>query len=296
MRKKRLHGVRKGAAMIMRAVFIALVAAMLLVLLYGYFTNRLGVRYERNGTSVTFFNVGQGDSALFLTEDAAILFDAGPFGEADDTVMSIKMRTDKLDCIVISHPHEDHMGALAAVLGSVKTDRIIMTSDSSEGVFFTRALDVIERKGIPVTEAKAGDEYVFGDVRLEFFSPTEYTDDKNENSAVVRASAGDFSVLFTGDASKETEKGIIERYGDRLRSDVLKVGHHGSSASTSAEFLAAVSPRAAVISCGLGNSYSHPHASTLNRLTDCGAQIFRTDLDGEITVRIEDGKLNVTKR
>ncbi|MBQ1503079.1 MAG: MBL fold metallo-hydrolase, partial [Clostridia bacterium] len=199
----------------------------------------------------------------------------------------------KLDCVVITHPHEDHMGALSEVLETVPTDRVVMNADASDGTYFTRALDIIEEKEIPVTEAKAGDVIEIGDITLEIIAPISYSEeDKNSNSVVLRASAEGVSVLITGDATVDEETQVLEKRGD-LKADILKVGHHGSSTSTSEEFLRAVSPSIAVISCGEGNAYGHPHYSTLTRLHEEGAEVWRTDKNGTVTVYVEDGKLKV---
>ena len=132
-----------------------------------------------------------------------------------------------------------------------------------------------------------------GDITLEIIAPISYSEeDKNSNSVVLRASAEGVSVLITGDATNDEEDAILKRFRD-LKADVLKVGHHGSSTSTGEKFLAAVSPSIAVISCGEGNAYGHPHYSTLTRLADAGAEVWRTDKNGTVTVYVEDGKLKV---
>ena len=277
---------------VLRWLFISLIAVLVVLFLLNY----LGVRFpwspKRDSFSVTFIDVGQGDAALIMTEKAAIAVDVGPTEAAEATADRIFALAGKLDCIVVTHPHEDHMGALSEVLGVVPTGRIIMNADASDASYFTRALDVIEEKDIPVTEGKAGDVIKFGDITLEIFAPIEYTDDKTSNSIVLRASADGTSVLITGDATNDEEASILEEYND-LKADILKVGHHGSSMSTCDMFLKAISPSIAVISCGEGNSYGHPHNSTLMRLRGVGAEVWRTDKNGTVTVYVEDGELKV---
>ena len=280
----------------LRAVFRWLLIALLAALAVLFILNYLGVRFpwapKRAEFSVTFIDVGQGDAALIMTETAAIAVDVGPAGVAETTADRIFALAGRLDCIVVTHPHEDHAGALYEVLNTVPTDRIIMNADASDASYFTRALDLIEKKEIPVTEGKAGDRYEIGDITLEIFAPIEYTDDMNSNSIVLRASSGGTSVLITGDATLDEEAAILGKYKD-LKADILKVGHHGSSTSTGEDFLKAVCPKIAVISCGAGNSYGHPHNSTVTRILDTGAAVYRTDKSGTVTVYVEDGELKV---
>ena len=284
---------RKRAGAVLRWIFVSLVAVFAIIFVLNY----LGVKFpwspKREGLSVTFIDVGQGDAALIMTEKTAIAVDVGPTESGEKTADRIFALAGKLDCVVITHPHEDHMGALSEVLETVPTDRVVMNADASDGSYFTRALDVIEEKEIPVTEAKAGDVIEIGDITLEIIAPISYSEeDKNSNSVVLRASAEGVSVLITGDATVDEETQVLEKRGD-LKADILKVGHHGSSTSTSEEFLRAVSPSIAVISCGEGNAYGHPHYSTLTRLREAGAEVWRTDKNGTVTVYVEDGKLKV---
>ncbi|MBR3416561.1 MAG: MBL fold metallo-hydrolase [Clostridia bacterium] len=284
---------RKRAGAVLRWIFVSLVAVFAIIFVLNY----LGVRFpwspKREGLSVTFIDVGQGDAALIMTEKTAIAVDVGPTESGEKTADRIFALAGKLDCVVITHPHEDHMGALSEVLETVPTDRVVMNADASDGSYFTRALDVIEEKEIPVTEAKAGDVIEIGDITLEIIAPISYSEeDKNSNSVVLRASAEGVSVLITGDATVDEEAQVLEKHGD-LKADILKVGHHGSSTSTSEEFLRAVSPSIAVISCGEGNAYGHPHYSTLTRLREAGAEVWRTDKSGTVTVYVENGKIKV---
>ncbi|MBR6915251.1 MAG: MBL fold metallo-hydrolase, partial [Clostridia bacterium] len=264
---------RKRAGAVLRWIFVSLVAVFAIIFALNY----LGVRFpwspKREGLSVTFIDVGQGDAALIMTEKTAIAVDVGPTESGEKTADRIFALAGKLDCVVITHQHEDHMGALSEVLETVPTDRVVMNADASDGSYFTRALDVIEEKEIPVTEAKAGDVIEIGDITLEIIAPISYSEeDKNSNSVVLRASAEGVSVLITGDATVDEETQVLEKHGD-LKADILKVGHHGSSTSTSEEFLRAVSPSIAVISCGEGNAYGLPHYSTLTRLREAGAEV-----------------------
>ena len=205
---------RKGRRLF-RAVLRWLVIALAAVFAVLFILNYLGVRFpwspKREGVSFTFIDVGQGDAALIMTETTAIAVDVGPTDSGEKTADRIFALAGKLDCIVITHPHEDHMGALSEVLETVPTDRVLMNADASDASYFTRALDFLEKNDVPVDEAKAGDVIEIGDITLEIFAPTAYTDDKNSNCVVLRASTGGVSV----------DRRYIVRRGQRLRPPAL---------------------------------------------------------------------------
>lgn len=241
--------------------------------------------------SVHFIDVGQGDAALILTENSAVVVDTGPASSADTLVEYIKSYTSKIDCLVISHPHEDHMGGTSKLVQSIPVEMIIMNGDASDSSFFGRALDVTAEKDIDLYKANPGDTYDVGDISLELFAPLRDYGDKNNNSIVMKAEMADISILFTGDAETEAEADIISKFGDSIDADILKTGHHGSSSSSSEAFLKAVSPDAAVISCATGNSYGHPHSETLAKLNLMGIKTYRTDEDGTVVLYYENGEI-----
>lgn len=246
--------------------------------------------------SFHFIDVGQGDAALILTDEAAVVIDTGTVSSGDSLVSYIEKYTDKVDCLVISHPHEDHMGGAAELITSVEVDEVIMSAYSSDAAFFSRALDAMEERDVKVTEAALGETYTFGDIELTVLSPKRDYDDKNNNSVVMRAEVDGVSALFTGDAESSAEEDILDGYPSLLRCDILKVGHHGSTTSTTEKFLDAVSPEYAVISCGEGNSYGHPHRETLGKLESRGIEYYRTDEDsvnGAVVISVDGGKFSV---
>ena len=285
---------------VFRAVGNVVLAVVLIAVAVLFILNYFGIKPGRlfahtRDVSVHFIDVGQGDAALVLTKEHAVLVDAGPVAAAGKTAEYVRSYTSKLDYVLISHPHEDHMGGLPKIIETVEVDAIIMTADGSDSAFFTRTLDLIEEYGIDVYEAKPRDLYRAGDITLEILTPLRYHENKNDNSAAARVTVDGFSILFTGDTETEEEAELVAEYGDHLRSDVLKAAHHGSSTSTSREFLKCVSPSVAVISCGKGNEYGHPHASVLKNLKKIGCEIHRTDNEGTVVIRIKDGKLKVSE-
>lgn len=233
-----------------------------------------------------YFSVGQGDAAVFVWDGGAILFDAGTNDSEDKLVSYLRaMGVDRLDAMVLSHPHDDHIGGADAVLRACDVGEVIMPSSSGdeedEEALFAAAWD----EGCPLYEAKAGDVYEFGDVKVEILSPLSYTGDANDDSAVAVLTFGKMKFMFTGDIESGGEGELLDAYGaDALDVDVLKVAHHGSSTSTGEKFLEAASPDIAVISCGVDNDYGHPHAEVVGRLESHGVDVMRTDRDGAVTV------------
>ncbi len=242
-----------------------------------------------------FIDVGQGDASLIVTDEVFVLVDCGPASSGDSLVDYVKKYTDKLDCVVFSHAHEDHMGAAAKLLDSVETDKIIMTQYDSESAFFSRALDVIEKRDIPVTEAIAGQVHTVGDVKLELFAPAKDFEDLNNNSIIMKATVDGASVMYTGDAEIDAEMAVIKDFSRELSANILKVGHHGSSSSTTEEFYRYVNPDIAVISCGKGNSYGHPHRETVELFEKYSEEYYRTDESGTVVIVCREGKLEIKK-
>jgi competence protein ComEC len=286
---------RKGRRKAKISALAALAAVMLALALYFYPTLGEEQSAEPDAADgevqIYFIDVGQGDSALICSDEASVLIDAGPGSSADSLVSFVESHTEELDYMVLTHPHEDHIGGADDILSAVSVKRIIMPDASSESKTFSKLLDAIEVSGAEVIEAVSGDEYEIDGIRLTILAPNSASySNTNDYSVVTRLEYGGFSVMFTGDAETASENEILDTYGaSMLKCTLLKAGHHGSSTSTSESFLKAVSPEAAIISCGRNNDYGHPHRETLQKLGDIGADIYRTDEDGTITV-ITDGR------
>ena len=235
---------------------------------------------------VSFVDVGQGDSEFIeLPNGETLLIDAGTNETGADVVNYIEsLGYSSIDYVVGTHPHEDHIGGLDDVIRTFDVESVYMPKVTADTKTFEDVLDAVAEKGLSINTAKAGVSIVDGeDLSVKMLAPVldEY-DNTNDYSAVIKVVYGDTSFLFTGDAEEYAESLIT---GD-VDSDVLKVGHHGSSTSTGEAFLERVSPSYAVISCGLGNSYGHPHTETIEKLG--GIPVFRTDEMGTI-VATSDG-------
>lgn len=248
---------------------------------------------------IYYLDVGQGDSELIrLPGGENILIDTGT-GETADKLVSLlqELGVKRVDHLIATHPHEDHIGGMESVVRKIPVGKIYMPKVADKKIPTTRTyeglIDAISDKKMKITQAKAGMTIpLSGQAKLELLAPngTRY-DDLNNYSVVAKLTYGQKTFLFTGDAEKLSEKEMLNKNYD-LKCDVLKCGHHGSSSSTSAAFLKAVSPQFAVISCGLNNDYGHPNKEVLSRLQKAGVKVYRTDLQGTILARC-DGR-NIT--
>lgn len=241
---------------------------------------------------VHFLDVGQGDSIFIeLPDDKTMLIDASEKEYADRiTTYIYSCGYSSLDYVVATHPHSDHIGGMADVIGSFIVGNVILSPATHTTKTYTNMLTAIDQSGAKVTLGTAGKEiFSDGDLSAVVIAPvTEDYSDLNNSSVMIMLTYGDKKFLFTGDAEEEEERTVTAD----VKCDVLKVGHHGSSTSTSSAFLAAASPEYAVISCGMGNSYGHPHTETIDKLKKAGINIYRTDLQGNIVMTC-DGK-NIT--
>lgn len=238
---------------------------------------------------VDFLNVGQADCALLSTNGHYMVIDGGNNGDADTILSYLEGQgVEKLDAVVGTHPHEDHIGSLDAIINHFDVDAVYMPKIMHTSKTFEDVLDAVANKGLKIKSPSPGDTIDFNGLEIEVLGPQREYKDFNNNSIVLKVNAGETAFLFTGDAEETAEKDILQADYD-LQADVLKVGHHGSSTSNSQAFLQAVKPKYAVISVGVGNSYHHPEEEALQRLQSIGAEIYRTDLQGNI-VCTTDGK------
>lgn len=242
--------------------------------------------------TVHFIDVWQGDSIFIeLPNGECMLIDAGERDYAGRVVSLIDcLGYTKIDYIVATHPHSDHIGGMQRVIESFEIGKIYMPEAVTDTATFINLLEAIDAKGCGITPVTAGLAVDFGGASGVFVAPTSIVENLNDCSAVFHLSYGEKSFLFTGDAESAEEATFK---GD-VRCDVLKVGHHGSYTSSSDAFLKKAGAQIAVISCGEGNDYGHPHDAALNRLKKNGIEkIYRTDVSGTISIKTDGKNLSV---
>jgi len=244
----------------------------------------------KGSLQVVFFDVKQADCVLVMTDGHAMLVDAGDLRQ-DLLVLDYlkKYGITKLDYLVATHPDADHIGSMTSVVNEMESiGEVIMPDTTKTTNVFKNLISAIEAKDIPLTIAMAGDSFSLGAATVHILAPVGNKYSKtNDFSVVLRIDFGDKSFLLAGDAEIKSENEQLDS-GRSLQADVLKVGHHGSNTSSGQRYIDAVSPSYAVITCGAGNKFGHPHKEVVDRLVKAGVMIFRTDLNGTI-VFITDG-------
>ena len=242
---------------------------------------------------VHFIDVGQGDAILIqLPNKEVVLIDAGG-GNGSKVVKYIHdLKIEKINYLIATHPHEDHIGGMAAVIKGFDIGKIYMPDVTHTTKAFENMLLAIDTKGLKINIAKESTVLIEkNDIFGIFIAPNgdKYTN-LNNYSAVLYLEYGDVSFLLMGDAEALSEDEIVENWTG-FQADVIKIGHHGSGTSSSSKFMDIVSPSYAVISVGINNTYGHPTNSTLNKLMELKAEVFRTDLNGTVMISTDGKKI-----
>ncbi|MGQ0539727.1 MAG: DNA internalization-related competence protein ComEC/Rec2 [Gemmatimonadaceae bacterium] len=248
-------------------------------------------------------DVGQGDALALRTADGSwVLFDAGDAWRSGDhgerTVLPyIRRRGGAVRALVLSHPHEDHIGGAASLLRRTRPGTLVDGGYVVPTESYRRTLQTAAQRGIRWRRPHPGDSLFVPGATIVFLAPDSAwaagLDDPNESSVVALVQAASWRTLLTGDAEVLEEAWLLQRYGTDLRADVLKVGHHGSATSSSDAFLDAVRPSVALVSVGEGNTYGHPSRVVLEALEARKTHVLRSDEDGSVVVRFERGRLTV---
>lgn len=247
---------------------------------------------------VSYLDVGQGDAIYVKVNDYDILIDAGPRSDVENLMSQLEEKNiDDFEIVIATHPHEDHIGGMTDVLKKYNVENFYMPKVSNTTKTFEYMINSISNQGLKIKTIKDGTSIDLGSgARIDVYSPIDDAyDDFNDYSPIMKLTYGETKLMFTGDAEELAEKQVLEKYtSSELKSDVLKFGHHGSSTSSSEEFLNAVSPTYGVISCGLDNKYGHPHKETLEKIKNHNIETYRTDTQGQIQLT-SDGKNIVFK-
>lgn len=295
-RKKKKEPLTKAAVIRRIVISLFLIAVVFTVGIFCY------CAYSYTGTilptaelfdgqpTIRFVDVGQGDCTLVTYKGDSVMIDCGSEASDSTAAQYAYMYTPVLDYLIITHPHEDHMGGAAKVLSTVKVKNLVLSDVSVEEDFYTDALTAAERQGTHIFYLNDAASFEVGDITVEILDAFdfEYTD-LNDSSLMCRVTVGETTLLVTGDAEDGEERWLMANSDSALLldCDILKVGHHGSRYSTSADFLDAVSPEMCVISVGRGNSYGHPTNDVLDRIETYGAELYRTDKEGTVSIRGE---------
>jgi competence protein ComEC len=245
---------------------------------------------------VLVIDVGQADSLLVtMSTGEVMLIDAGESDDADAIFEELdERRIDMIDILVATHPHADHIGGMVKIVERYEIGAVYMPDKTSESKTYKKLVAAIEARGIPIIEAYAGIRFSLGAAQCTIVSPGRDDDfDANNESVVIFLDYLNTECLFTGDMEEKAEEEVLSA-AYMIDADILKVAHHGSSTGTSEAFLEAVSPDYAVISCGEGNSYGHPHEETIDLLVEYGLTFYRTDLSGDILFTSDGHTIRVT--
>ena len=247
---------------------------------------------------INFIDVGQGDSCLITTpQNKKVIVDSGG-SESYDVGKNVLLpylldkRITKIDYIMISHFDTDHCKGFEYVLENIKVKNVIISKQSETSESFKQIMKIIRKKRINLIIVQKETKIKIDNfTTVDILSPQSenIADNMNDNSIVAKFEAYNFSILFTGDASEKIEKELIKEKIN-LKSDILKVSHHGSKTGTSEEFLKSVKPKIALIGVGENNKFGHPTKDVIKRLTENKIKIYRTDTDGEIRIKIKKSK------
>ena len=282
-------------------VIAILVVMMVLITGCGKSTGKSAEQgQQKSSLTVKVLDIGQGDAILIRVAGQTVLIDTGDIEHREKMVAYIKKEgITTIDKVIITHPHADHLGGMPGILENFTVGHIYDSGKTGTTALYRQYLSAVNKKNVPFTIAIPGSEIIIvNDIKLKIFAPDKslLADEEINNSSIVaKLIYNNFSMLLTGDAEKESEALMLRTYAGELKSNILKAGHHGSNTSSTPEFLKAVGPEAAIISLGANNDYHHPHPSTLKKYEQAKLKVYRTDLDGTITITSDGNTYNITK-
>ncbi len=275
-----------------------LLLALLFIVVY-YFSmkeNRSDTVNQAGSMEVHFIDVGQGDAILIEADHSAMLIDSGDFSKHSVLTDYLDSQNiTKLDYVIATHPHIDHIGSLDSVLKTYEVEKIILPDVLHTTKTYENLLDTIEKRNLSVTKAQVGNLYYLGSASFTILAPNSSNyEDVNNSSIVIRLCYGKSTFLFTGDAETPSEEEMLAS-GMDLSADVIKLGHHGSAYSSGKKFIEAVNPTYAVVSVSGDNDYGHPHPRTLRTINRQNIKLYRTDKQGTIIFHTDGSTISVNR-
>lgn len=260
--------------------------------------NNINNNFEKepnSNTIVYFFDVEQADCTLIINNNETLLIDTGDISTKDEVLQYLEdVGIEKINYLILTHPHADHIGAAPEIINKYKIDNILMPNKTTTSNIFEKTLDAIGNNGYKITIPNRNDKFNIGDGYFTILSDQtiDWGDDLNYSSLSLKVTFGEIDLIFTGDADKEVEEDILKA-NLSVDAEILKIGHHGSYTATSNEFLSKVSPQYAIISCGEDNKYGHPHIETIDKLNKNKIKFYRTDLNHTIKLSINNNNIDV---
>lgn len=243
--------------------------------------------------TVHFIDVGQADAAVLQCDDDTMIIDGGNVADSSLIVAYLKkLNIEHIDCMVCTHAHEDHVGGLSAPLSVMPVGAVYAPVTESDSKAYQNFKRKVADTNTEIMHPENYERFPLGSATVEILASPKSADNLNNTSIILKVTHGNKSFLFTGDAEREEEQTLLDK--GLLKSDVLKVAHHGSSTSTSYTFLREVMPEYAVISVGKDNSYGHPTNDVLSRLRDADVKVYRTDLQGDIIMKSDGENITIT--
>lgn len=274
-----------------KKLLLLILTVLLSFSLWGCFSPKPKLTASVPQVQVIMLDIGQGDSILIKTQEKNILVDTGKIEQRAKLVEKLKKyQVNTIDLLIATHPHEDHIGGIQAVLENFTVKEIYDSGAKSSSKLYANYLKQAKNKKIKFSVPKEGQTLVIDDsLKLEFLTPLinsapELRENMNNNSIVFRLVTPDLKMLFTGDIEKEVEKFLLEKQAEKLKSDILKVPHHGSRTSSSKKFLEVVNAKDAVVSAAKENEYKHPHPEVVSRYKARKQSMYLTADKGDICI------------